>query len=422
MTIKRTIHCFAVLTFCLLCCSLHRDVCAAALTDLINNNRAITQIEVVTDPNIPRWQRPPKALQIKDRKMIGDIMSMITAGKPLVNDEKIKQMGGMVSKYDMRLTANDQTWQEVTLVYDYAFWVGYIEVQGQKYEVNPDFFRYMYKLNEYRKTDTKVDSRVIKLFKRYNWTVDYKVNEIKSLLPADLKHEPGEYPTKIYWAYNNELSKNIGLDFSHCLGKNVDVEIYRLREGLPGPNKEARGIVVKYNGKIAGAYIDAGRHQCFACSLDRKTLKDITGREWEGWIENYAARDSKLAKQMSVMTPDEVITLYYEAMDKHDDKMQFACITRKRLSSFLSINMDNNELYNSPDKFADEQNIESANLLDLKKVPIKQPEGTVVYEATVDVVYKNENLFKNGREGRFITLRQEIPGEGWRICEIGTGL
>ena len=43
----------------------------------------------------------------------------------------------------------------------------------------------------------------------------------------------GEYPTKIYWAYNNELSKSIGLDFSKFMGTEVWIKIYNLNEPLP---------------------------------------------------------------------------------------------------------------------------------------------------------------------------------------------
>src|SRR5690606_11504438 len=122
---------------------------------------------------------------------------------------------------------------------------------------------------EYGEYDTDIDKEVSQLFEKYNWTIDYKVNAIKEKLPSNFKHVAGEYPIKIYWAYNNELSKSIGLDFSNYLGNTVEVEIYRLREPLAKymkPRLNARGIVIKKDTKIIGAYIDAGRHESFACS------------------------------------------------------------------------------------------------------------------------------------------------------------
>ena len=56
----------------------------------------------------------------------------------------------------------------------------------------------------------------------------------------------------------------------------------------------ARGIVLKSQGKIIGAYIDAGRHDSFACSLDRKSLKDLTNKGWDTWISEYINYNNEL--------------------------------------------------------------------------------------------------------------------------------
>ncbi len=139
-----------------------------------------------------------------------------------------------------------------------------------------------------------------------------------------MKHEAGEHPTKIYWAYNNELSKSIGLDFSKYLGNTVVAEIYRLREPLPEymePRLNARGgIVIKEAGKIIGAYIDAGRHESFACSLNRERLEDIVNKDWDEWIQDYIDYDNKLEKELAKLSPEEIIKIYFEALDSHDVK------------------------------------------------------------------------------------------------------
>ena len=80
-------------------------------------------------------------------------------------------------------------------------------------------------------------------------------------MPDNLKHKAGEYPVKIYWAYNNELSKEIGLDFTNYLGKGCCSRDLQAAGTLPEflePRRDARGIVLKYNDEIVGAYIDAG--------------------------------------------------------------------------------------------------------------------------------------------------------------------
>lgn len=140
-------------------------------------------------------------------------------------------------------------------------------------------------------------------------------------LPSNLQHAGGEFPVKLYWAYNSELSREIGLDFNDYLGKNVKVEIYRLREPLPEfmkPRRNSRGVVLKYDGKIIGAFIDAGRHDSFACSLNRKSLEQITGQDWGGWVANYIDYDNETEKKLSAMKPEEVIREHFNALNNHE--------------------------------------------------------------------------------------------------------
>ncbi|AST58017.1 peptidase 1 [Thermoanaerobacterium thermosaccharolyticum] len=289
-----------------------------------DRTKGIKKIELILDANGPYWNKV-KPILIKDSKMINDIMSMIKESKPLIDESKISRMSGMARKNNkLVVTETDGNNKEIIFAYDTLYEVGYIEEEGRKVEPDYSFFRYIADLNEYTNPDTNIKQQVIQLFDKYNWTVDYRINTLKEKLPESLKHKAGEYPVKIYWAYNNELSKQIGLDFTDYLGKDVAVEIYRLREPLPEfmkPRRDARGIVIKYNDEIIGAYIDAGRHDSFACSLDRKSLKDITGKEWDGWIADYIDYEDELEIKLSKMEPEDIIREYFKALDKHDIKM-----------------------------------------------------------------------------------------------------
>lgn len=153
--------------------------------------------------------------------------------------------------------------------------VGYFMKSINKYDPGFSFFRYM------RKTFQNIVS-LIQTCRQSSWTIvkkyDYKINTIT--LPFNLKHE-GESILTRYTGHMQRIIKSIGLDYKPYIGKKVDIEIYRLRESLPdfmNPRMNARGITLKYDGKIIGAYW-CWRHDCFACSLDRKTLKDITNME-----------------------------------------------------------------------------------------------------------------------------------------------
>ncbi len=381
-----------------------------------DRTKGIKKIELILDANGPYWNKV-KPILIKDSKMINDIMSMIKESKPLIDESKISRMSGMARKNNkLVVTETDGNNKEIIFAYDTLYEVGYIEEEGRKVEPDYSFFRYIADLNEYTNPDTNIKQQVIQLFDKYNWTVDYRINTLKEKLPESLKHKAGEYPVKIYWAYNNELSKQIGLDFTDYLGKDVAVEIYRLREPLPEfmkPRRDARGIVIKYNDEIIGAYIDAGRHDSFACSLDRKSLKDITGKEWDGWIADYIDYEDELEIKLSKMEPEDIIREYFKALDKHDIKMVWACMTRKNLSQHLSTNMDNQYLFNKDEDKID-YNINSAKLLEIKELKgFNNEPGVLEYQVKVDFDFKKLITADDGVWPRFVILKKESEKSGW---------
>ncbi len=187
----------------------------------------------------------------------------------------------------------------------------------------------------------------------------------------------------------------------------------------------ARGIVLKYEEKIIGAYIDAGRHDCFACSLDRKSFKSITNKDWENWINDYINYDNELEIKLSKMKPEDVIKQYYAALDSQDQKMQFACMTRQNICNYLAMNMDNNLLINEGFNSAyvdGEQNVKSAKLIDLREANVSgNPKGTVEYAVTIDFQFKKVITSDGGKQTRFVILKKESNTSGWRIHSEGTG-
>lgn len=389
-----------------------------------DRTKDITKIELILDTNGTYWNKV-KPISITDNKMIHDIMSMIEESKPLTDESKISKMSGMARKNNkLVITEAEGSKKEITFAYDTLYEIGYIEKDGEKVEPDYSFFRYVADLNEYTNPDTNIEQQILQLFGKYNWTVDYRINTLKEKLPDNLKHKAGEYPVKIYWAYNNELSKQIGFDFTGYLGKDVVVEIYRLRESLPEfmkPRRDARGIVIKYNDEIIGAYIDAGRHDSFACSLDRKSLKDITGKEWDGWIADYIDYEDELEIKLSKMEPEDIIREYFKALDKHDIKMVWACMTRKNLSQHLSTNMDNQYLFNKDEDKID-YNINSAKLLEIKELKgFHNEPGVLEYQVKVDFDFIKPITSDDGIWPRFVILKKETEKSGWRIDGVGTG-
>lgn len=394
--------------------------------ELYNNT---VEIEIIFDTELAPI-RSIKTVNIKDYKMISDILTMIGNSKLITDESSIKSMSGMAVKNNkMIFLEQNGDKKELTFAFDDpASAVGYIEIDGKKYNPDFSFFRYIRDFSEYNHFDTKIDKHTEELYDKYGWTIDYRINSTEVTLPSNLKHNAGEYPLKIYWAYNNELSKSIGLDYSRYLGKRVDVEILRLRESLPEymyPRINARGIVLKLNDKIIGAYIDAGRHDSFACSLDRKTQKEITGKEWDSWIVDYVDYNDEIEKKLSGMNPEDIIKEYYEAINNKDRKMQYACLTRCNLCNYLSSNMDNNVLMNKDYSAAfvgGEQNIKSAKVIELKEMKgMDNPTGMVEYSVKIDLRFRKEITSSNGKQMRFIILKKESEKSGWRIQSVGTG-
>lgn len=364
-------------------------------------------------------------VSIKDEKIINDIVSMLENSEFLGNGANTNDMSGMARKDNkLILTKANGNKEEITFSYDSLYEFGYIEVEGKILVPNYDFFRYVEDLEEYTKYDTNVESQVVDLFNKYNWTVDYRINILKEKLPDNLKHKAGEYPIKIYWAYNNELSKEIGSDFTDYLGKNIVVEIYRLREPLPDfmePRRDARGIILKYNNEIIGAYIDAGRHESFACSLNRKKLENITSKDWDQWIEDYIDYDDELEIKLSKMKPEDIIKEHFKALNNHDIKMTWATITRKNLCRYLSSNMNNQYLFNKEKDVAN-QNIRSAELLEINEFGDMDNGGEALeYEVLADFKFIEPITSENGVFPRFVIMRKETEKSGWRIDDIGTG-
>lgn len=134
---------------------------------------------------------------------------------------------------------------------------------------------------------------------------------------------------------------------------------------------------------------------------------------------------NKIEIKLSKMKPEEIIKQYYNAINKHDEKMQFACMTLQNVCDYLAMNMDNNLLINQDfnSAYADgEQNIKYAKFIDLREANVSgNPKGTVEYAVTVDFKFEKEITSNNGKQTRFVILRKESEKRGWRIQGEGTG-
>jgi hypothetical protein len=231
----------------------------------------------------------------------------------------------------------------------------------------------------------------------------------------------------LYWAYNNEFSKQIDLDISPYAGKRIKAYYFSLNEPLPEvfhPYTEARAVVITLNGAIISAWIEkvAG----FACSLDRKLFDEIVGQDWSDWLVASGVVDpgNEMDRELSSKTPEEIIEIYYAALNANDYQQLSAVRSRRNQIGDLYINKEDSALFNHQDDatiIRGINNIESAELLNIDERKVYRC-SLPVYSAYVNFQFSNPNIptIPEGKRFQFVVLNEEIDGLGWRVEEINT--
>lgn len=311
-------------------------------------------------------------------------------------------------------------------LYDKAF----LDKEGDLYAISTDFARYIRAFLENTAISTHMDPDAVDLFRQYGWTLDYQIKKLKSRL-ADIRSLSGFDPNTYYFAYHNELSRDIGLDMSGYAHSDIDVEIYRIYESMPRefyPIQDCRGIVVRNNGRIIGAFISAGRHSTFnACSLKGSSFEKITGQVFDDWLK-YRLQADELEAGLVNLEPEQVLEAYFTALDRKDARTAGLCLSRKTLLDGLSANLPNSELFNeaialplaakglnNASPFA---NLKSARLI--KSELIDEPDDhTRIFRVTVDLRYMKDLIIASGKQDWDCRMVLESPQTGWKIAGFG---
>ncbi|TEB04633.1 hypothetical protein Psch_03395 [Pelotomaculum schinkii] len=318
------------------------------------------------------------------------------------------------------------------LYYDTLYKKAYILKDGGLFETETDFARYIDSFLENTDITAHIDDAdAVALFKEYGWTLDYQISAMKNKL-NNINALSGFNPNAYYFAYNNALSKDIGLDMSgYSNTAAIDVEIYKVHESMPQefyPIQNCRGIVVKHSDKIIGAFISAGRHSAFnACSLKGNSFEKVTGRTLNEWLAEMIQADST-EESLSKLEPEQVIEEYFVALDKKDAKTAGYCLSKKTLLGNLTSNMPNEELFNegvglpltdsgvgAPSNF---DNLKSVKLL--KAELIDEPDNsTKIFRVTMDIQYNEDRIISSGEQFWDCSMVYESPQTGWKIEGFG---
>ncbi len=309
----------------------------------------------------------------------------------------------------------------------------YLEKDDTFYNISTDYARYVDLLFETDDMDMRKDAQAVELFRECEWTLLYKISDI-SLTLGDINNLSTFEPNAYYFAYNNELSKDIGLDMSSYVNSVIDVEIYRISEEMPpesNPNKNARGIVIKNDSEIIGAYISAGRHSGFsACSLKSNFFDEITGLTFNQWLESRVTTTSP-EDALVHNTPEQVIEVYFEALKNKNYDIALSCLSREEATNYLTINMSDNKLFNeSVDLPLTVSGIDGTedpfgNLKSVKLVEIEssdKPDNTETQKyfiVTVNMGYYQEAILSSGEQQWECGMVYETPQTGWKIVGFG---
>ncbi|HEY8500917.1 MAG TPA: M56 family metallopeptidase, partial [Clostridia bacterium] len=366
--------------------------------------------------------------ETSDSRIVASIVSTLQSS--LIPSQEDDLENNNTSRYKIELS-NDTGKYSCELYYDTLYNKACIAKDGGLYEVSTDFARYIDSFLENTSITVYIDKAdAAALFKEYGWTLDYQINGMNKKLD-NIKALSGFNPNAYYFAYNNELSKDIGLDMSGYSDTGIDVEIYRIHESMPQefyPIQDCRGIVVRNNSKIIGAFISAGRHSAFnACSLKGNSFEKVTGQTLNEWLADMIRADG-LETSLSKLEPEQVIEKYFTALNNKDDKTAEYCISKKTLLGSLTSNMQNSELFNDsivlPLTGADFgvrstlDNLKSAKLL--KTELFDEPDKyTKIYRVTVDLQYRNDFIISSGQQPWDCFMVYESPQTGWKIEAFG---
>lgn len=289
-----------------------------------------------------------------------------------------------------------------------------------------------------------------KFLQAYGWTISSKLDEYDVTLPTSFVHEPGVFPRTLYWAFNNVLSKAIGLDFTPYLGEIVLVTVYSLEENLPTflfPYTEGRAVILRKENVIVGAWVDVGMYLDASSTLDRRSFGEINDPRYSGkfsgqfhrltdywgeWLidENVVLFDNELEQKLASFTPEQLINNFFSVINEQNYAEAYAHYTRDELSYTLFVNLlssgEDGKIYHNGYMEATKhgynfvENIAAVEIIEIKQIYSPVPE--IEYYVSFNVKYNEEDIFyRNGNEGRFFVLREEIEGLGYRIDGIGTG-
>ena len=365
------------------------------------NNKPYIEVNLKSDMSGYRETNKIK-IPISNKEIYDTIIKGIDDSKAINENPDVYNN----NTYEYEITINSNSQKTVTLFYDTLYNKAYIKDEINFYSADENFALFVGSLLEFNpNTSIGIPNEEKALFSKYGWNIKYHINN-KTMTLVDFSTFKDFNSSDYYFAYNNELSKDIDLDMTAYIGKKVNIDIYYTYESMPEkfyPIKNARAIVVKYDGNIIGAYLSSGRHSAEnACSLKGNSFEEITDQNFSKFLSTYLKSDNIANK-----APEEVIKEYFNTLNNNKNKaVQYW--SAEYILSNLCTNMDNSELFNKNINlpFSD-QNMKITNI---NTTESKNTDTLKVYNVTFD----------NSECWDFYMV-YESKQTGWKIDSFGHG-
>ena len=178
-------------------------VTACVNTDIESNNN-IEEMPMIESIRI--FDENNELFSTDDNRIVDEVFAILD--ETIQMDNSIEKIDGVEMYVEMTDTKGIKNNYELTG--NYLYRQAMIEHSGKLIKMDYDDYRYFQALADYSKNiDLEFDFDVIQLFNEYDWIVDFRIDKFKKVLPETFIYESGEYPVKLYWSYNNELSKKI---------------------------------------------------------------------------------------------------------------------------------------------------------------------------------------------------------------------
>ena len=320
------------------------------LASLIANLKDATSIEVSYDyfNNLEAGYVPAT---ITDERHIQLVLALLARSDTSTISDK-DMSGNYVKNQPLVFYQKGKKLAELYINYSTLYDKGWIQYGEYSFQLDEMLFRLLAATEEYRPEGSKVPEDVIELFGEYGYTPAFLMGSSERRLSKTLEVTSVDDIENLYFALSIEMSKAIGLDYGEqlgdlgVLGKTITAEIYYLVESLPksdSPILDARGIVIRYGGKIVGAHMDAGRHSAVFYTLSGKSFDEVTSMTPVDYLAETVMADFERGGYSS---DEELIATYFKALVDGDTKTYFKTVSTNTWLDILCNNMDNTTLFN----------------------------------------------------------------------------